>query len=248
MNTNKNDIESATIDLEKNLISKKIPNHIAIIMDGNGRWAKKNNKIRTYGHIAGVKTLKEIIEYSVKINVNYLSVYAFSSENWKRPKKEVEFLLKLLNEQITSETHRSKKQGIRVRIIGSRTNLGPKIIKSINQIEETTKDCNKLNLNIFINYGSREELITAFNSINTQSLNPPITEKLISQHLYTSELPDPDILIRTSGEKRISNFLLWQLSYTELFFSDTLWPDFNKYEFLKIIINYQQRQRRFGGL
>ncbi len=248
MITNITDIESATTDLEKTLDLNKTPNHVAIIMDGNGRWAKKHKKIRTSGHLAGIKSLKEIIEYSVKINLKHLSVYAFSSENWKRPKKEVKFLLKLIAEQIKSETNRSKKQGIKVRIIGSKANLETKIINSINEIEKKTKECTKLNLNIFINYGSREEIVTTFNTINKLNLNKPITEQLISEHLYTSELPDPDILIRTSGEKRISNFLLWQLSYTELFFLDTLWPDFNKYEFLKIIIDYQHRNRRYGGL
>ncbi len=235
-------------DLEDKLNRKNIPTHIAIIMDGNGRWAKKFNKIRTYGHIAGVKSLKEIIEYSAKINLSYLSVYAFSSENWKRPKKEVEFLLNLLHEQIISETKRSKEQGIRVRIIGSRENLGKKIIDSINEIEKMTEECKKLNLNIFINYGSREELIQTIRKLTKTTPKKEITEKLISDNLFTATIPDPDILIRTSGEKRISNFLLWQLSYTELFFTETLWPDFKKIDFLKIILDYQKRHRRYGGL
>ena len=236
------------LDLEDTLDQKNIPNHIAIIMDGNGRWAKKHNKIRTYGHLAGVKSLKEIIEYSATININHLSVYAFSSENWKRPKKEVEFLLNLLYEQIVLETKRSKEQGIKVRIIGSRKNLSDKILKSIDEIETITKSCTKLNLNIFINYGSREELIHAYNSIRKLPKETEITEELISKHLYTTDIPDPDILIRTSGEQRISNFLLWQLSYTELFFSDLLWPEFNKEELLAIILEYQKRHRRYGGL
>ena len=235
-------------NLLNKLNTKKIPNHIAIIMDGNGRWAKKNKKLRTFGHTAGATSLKKIIEFSLQINLNHLSVYAFSSENWKRPKKEVEFLLNLLNTQLISELNRSKKQGIRIKIIGSRKNLNHKILTAIDNIETHTKKCTKLNLNIFINYGSREEITNAVKKIIEKNENTPITEEMISKNLYTSTICDPDLLIRTSGEKRISNFLLWQLSYTELFFSEILWPDFTPTDLLKIIIDFQNRKRRFGGI
>jgi len=236
--------QNQTIDLTK------LPKHIAIIMDGNGRWAKAKNKNRLLGHKEGVKTLRNIIKTCVNYKITCLSAYAFSTENWKRPKEEVSFLMNLLDIMIKKELKNLKEKNVKVSIIGNKDQLSKKLNKSIELIESETSNCSGLLLNLMINYGSRDEIIHAVNKIknNKQLTNKTITEEIINKNLYTHQSPDPEILIRTSGEKRISNFLLWQISYTELYFTDTLWPDFTIKEFSNILLDYQNRNRRFGGL
>ena len=236
--------ESNSIDLSKT------PQHIAIIMDGNGRWAKQRNKSRSSGHKAGVETLRTILKECTRLNINYLSVYAFSTENWKRPQKEVSFLMKLLSSVIKKESQNLHKNGVKVKILGSKQNISTSLIKNFNAIESLTQNNTTIQLNLMINYGSREELL---NAVKISLTNPAITSETITEQtfsnlLYTSAIPDPELLIRTSGEKRLSNFLLWQISYAELYFTETHWPDFSAQELQSIISNYQNRDRRFGGL
>ncbi len=225
-----------------------MPKHIAIIMDGNGRWAEQQKKPRTFGHKAGVSTLRETIKHCLEFKIKHLSVYAFSTENWKRPEKEVTFLLKLLATMINKELPHLIEQNIKVKIIGETHKLNDSLKKNIKKIEEQTQHCSTFQLNIMINYGSRQEIINGVNTILKKKPSKPITEEIFSQYLYTKDIPDPDILIRTSNEHRISNFLLWQISYSELYFHDSFWPDFSKEDLETILHDYQQRQRRFGGL
>ncbi|RAP31517.1 isoprenyl transferase [Candidatus Marinamargulisbacteria bacterium SCGC AG-343-D04] len=228
----------------------KTPPHIAIIMDGNGRWAKSKKKPRTLGHKAGVESLKNTIKACLDLNIKYLSVYTFSKENWKRPEKETSFLMNLLSLAIKQETKNLIEKNVKVKMIGDIASLDKKTIKTIASIEEKTKTFNNLQLNIMINYGSRQEILHCIQEIlKDKNITPEsLSEKCIEKHLYTSTIPDPDILIRSGGESRISNFLLWQLSYTELFFIDTLWPDFSEQDLINIVASYQNRHRRFGGL
>ena len=224
--------------------------HIAIIMDGNGRWARNKKKPRTIGHQEGVNTLREIVKECLTLNIKHLSVYAFSTENWKRPKKEVNFLMTLLNKMILKELNLFINQNIKVKIIGSRQNLSEELTKNFQLIETKTNHCSKMQLNLMINYGSRTEILDAF---KTALKDPSITqdtinEEKISELLYTKSIPDPELLIRTSGESRISNYMLWQISYSELHFTKTLWPDFTAQELQSIINDYHQRKRRFGGI
>ncbi|MBH37556.1 di-trans,poly-cis-decaprenylcistransferase [bacterium] len=229
---------------------EKLPKHIAIIMDGNGRWAKSKHKNRLEGHKKGVKALKDIIKTCIDINIKCLSAYTFSTENWKRPKSEVSFLMNLLEIMIKKEVKNLKENNVKVNIIGNKQKLSKKLIEKIELIESKTNNCTGMILNLMINYGSRDEIINAVNQIkNNKTLsNKTITQDIFQNYLYTQALPDPEILIRTSGEKRISNFMLWQISYSELYFTDTLWPDFTQNELLDILIDYQDRNRRFGGL
>ena len=234
-----------------NINPNNIPKHIAIIMDGNGRWAKKNMRPRVFGHRAGVESLRKAITACVKFNIHYLSVYAFSTENWKRPKKEVKFLMSLLKELTIKEVPSLKKQGARVRCLGDLSAFEPSLQESIEHTHKETKDCNTIQLNLMINYGSRLEITQACKKIAEEYKSGQITdidENIITQNLYTKGIPDPEILIRTSAEYRISNFMLWQLSYSELFFIDTLWPEFNIDDLGKVLCQYQNRDRRFGGL
>ncbi|RAP32353.1 isoprenyl transferase [Candidatus Marinamargulisbacteria bacterium SCGC AG-414-C22] len=228
-----------------------LPRHIAIIMDGNGRWALANNKPRTYGHKQGTEALRQIIKTCVSFNIHYLSVYAFSTENWSRPDYEVTFLMSLLKTMIDKEIDNLHENGIRVRIIGNVEKLPSNIKNTIKVIEEKTTDNTTMQLNLMINYGSRSEILHCIDRIvKVQQNESPSTidESLISDHLLTFDSPDPDILIRTGGEYRLSNFMLYQLSYAELFFSKTYWPDFNKEELLDILLEFQSRQRRYGAL
>tara|TARA_A100001015_G_C14927452_1_gene687001 strand:+ start:105 stop:839 length:735 start_codon:yes stop_codon:yes gene_type:complete len=237
------------LQLKDKILDSAIPQHIAVIMDGNGRWAKSKNKIRTFGHVAGVKSLKKTIKACLDVNVTYLSVYAFSLENWKRPLEETSFLMKLLIKILKEEAKNLCSQEVRVRIIGNKKSLDKDVIKEIEKIESSTKTFNKLNLNIMLNYGSRQEILHCLKKIASSHTSlQELTEADITNNLFTSELPDPDILIRSGGEKRISNFMLWQLSYAELFFIDKLWPDVSEIDILNIILDYQNRNRRFGGL
>ena len=237
-------------DQNQTLDTKKLPKHIAIIMDGNGRLAKSKNKNRMIGHKEGVKALKNVIKTCIDINIECLSAYTFSTENWKRPEKEVSFLMNLLEIMIEKEKKDLKEKNVKVNIIGNKEKLSKNLIKKIELLESKTNDCTGMILNLMINYGSRNEIINAVNQIkNDKNLSDKtITEEIFRNNLYTKTLPDPEIVIRTSGEKRISNFMLWQISYSELYFTDTLWPDFSQKELLDILTDYQDRNRRFGGL
>lgn len=229
----------------------QLPNHIAIIMDGNGRWAKNRGLLRNIGHQNGAKTVKEVVETCAKINIKYLTLYAFSTENWNRPKLEVELLMKLLISSLKKEVKTLQKNNIKLSTIGNLNSLPTKVAKELKDVIEKTKDNNRLTLTLALSYGSREELIKTVREISLKvkkNLISPenINKSVINNHLYDHYLPDVDLLIRTSGEQRISNFLLWEIAYAELFFSDTLWPDFNKENLFEAILNYQNRERRFG--
>ena len=229
----------------------ELPNHIAIIMDGNGRWATNKGLLRNIGHQNGAKTVKEIVETCAKINIKYLTLYAFSTENWNRPKLEVELLMKLLISSLKKEVKTLQKNNIKLSTIGNLNSLPTKVAKELKDVIEKTKDNNRLTLTLALSYGSREELIKTIIEISLKvkkNLISPenINKSVINNHLYDHYLPDVDLLIRTSGEQRISNFLLWEIAYAELFFSDTLWPDFNKENLFEAILNYQNRERRFG--
>ena len=230
-----------------------VPKHVAIILDGNGRWAKKRNMPRNYGHVQGSKTVEQIIEDGFNMGIEYITVYAFSTENWKRSKDEVDALMKLLAKYLIDCIECSTKNNMKVRVIGDKTGLDEKLVKKINELEEATKNATGLKFTIAINYGGRDELRRAFikiaEDVKDGIINPEeITEDIIDSRLDTAGLPDPDLLIRTSGEERLSNFLPWQLAYTEFYFTDVLWPDFNKYDLLQAIRYYNGRERRFGGV
>lgn len=231
----------------------KVPNHIAIIMDGNGRWAQKNKLPRSAGHQQGVEAIRDVIKTASKLKVQVLTLYAFSTENWKRPEAEVTFLMKLLVEYLKKEIAELHKQNVVIRTIGYLSAFPKNVQNEIARAKDLTVDNTGLVMNIGLNYGARNELTRAINLIakelNDHAFNEKmITEELIESYLDTSGLPDPDLLIRTSGEKRISNFLLWQIAYSELYFTDVLWPDFRGKHLIEAIVDYQTRQRRFGGL
>lgn len=233
--------------------SGKIPEHVAIIMDGNGRWANKRSLPRIAGHRAGMKAVKEVVKAADEIGVRYMTMYAFSTENWKRPRDEVDFLMKLPQEFLSTELDELIERGVRIRMLGSKNELPSHTLKALLEAEEKTKDNSGLQLNFALNYGGRDELAKAFSVMAAQvkagELQPEqLTEELISSYLYTSEIPDPDLLIRTSGEIRLSNFMLWQLAYTELWFTDVLWPDFTREHFYQAIVEYQGRARRYGAV
>lgn len=230
-----------------------VPKHVAIILDGNGRWAKKKNMPRNYGHVQGSKTVEQIIEDAYNMGIEYVTVYAFSTENWKRSKDEVDALMKLLAKYLIDCIERSTKNNMCVRIIGDKTGLDEKLVKKINELEAATKDATGLKFSIAINYGGRDEITRCFQKIAGEvqkgTIRPEeISEELINSYLDTAGLPDPDLLIRTSGEERLSNFLPWQLAYTEFYFTDVLWPDFTKEDLLTAIRYYNGRERRFGGV
>ena len=234
--------------MEKTL---NIPNHVAIILDGNGRWAKAKGMPRNYGHIQGAKTVEEICEVAYKMGIQYLTVYAFSTENWNRPKDEVDALMKLLRNYMKNCLKTAAKNNMCVRVIGEKSRLDEDIRKSIEQLEAATKENTGLHFSIAINYGGRDELVRATQKIAKRiaegELKPEdITEDVMENSLDTAGLPAPDLLIRTCNEQRISNFLLWQLSYAEFFFSNVSWPDFREEELYGAILYYQQRERRFG--
>lgn len=225
-----------------------LPKHIAIIMDGNGRWAKKRALPRSAGHTAGAKTFKDIARYCNKIGLEYLTVYAFSTENWKRPKEEVENIMNLLRDYL-KDAENFKDENIKVRFIGDLEPLDHDIKALIHKNEEGSKNATGLNLNIAINYGGRDEIKNAVKKIVTAgTAAEDITEDTISENLYTSGMPDPDFIIRPSGEYRLSNYLIWQSAYAEYWFSDILWPDFTPRDLEKAIDDYNHRHRRFGGV
>ena len=234
--------------------SASIPRHIAITMDGNGRWAAKKGFPRKYGHSRGVKTVRRVIDLCLDLGVEFLTLYTFSTENWKRPKGEVDALMKLLEENIEGNlTKLSDRNNIRVRVVGDWRVLPGELPQKIENIINRTEGFKKLNLSLAINYGSRQEIINAVSSIAGDVKSgeieiQDIDEILIKSQLYTFDLPDPDLLIRTAGEYRISNYLLWQIAYTELYTTKKLWPDFNKSDLLKAIKNYNKRRRKYGAI
>jgi len=227
----------------------QIPKHIAIIMDGNGRWAQKRKLPRIEGHRRGAISLREAVKACIELGVKYLTVYAFSTENWKRPKEEINFLMRLLSSTIEKEVDELDKNKIKVRFMGRLSMLPEKLQEKIGSAEERTKNNSKLNLNIMLSYGGRAELTDALKSIvKNNAKSDTIDEKLISDHLYTAGMPDPDLLIRTAGELRVSNFMIWQIAYSEIWVTDVLWPDFRKKHLLEAIEDYSGRIRKFGGL
>ena len=226
-----------------------VPQHIAIILDGNGRWAKSKGMPRNYGHAQGSKNVERICEEAWRLGIKYLTVYAFSTENWSRPKNEVDALMTLLRNYMKTCVKTAKKNHMRVRVIGDKSGLAEDIQASIAKLEEESKDQDGLNFTIAINYGSRDEICRAVKKIVAEGIaSEDITEQVISDHLDTAGIPDPDLLIRTSGELRLSNYLMWQLAYTEFYFTDVPWPDFNKAELEKAIEKYNGRDRRYGGV
>ena len=219
--------------------------HVAIIMDGNGRWGLKHKNSRNAGHKAGIKTVEKIIKESLKNKINYLTLYAFSTENWKRPKKEISFLFNLLEEFLKTRIKDFDKQNIKLKIIGKK-NFSHKLNILLRNSEKKTLNNNKLQINLALNYGSKSELISSFKSIIKKK--SVINEKNISKNLQTKEIPDPDILIRTGNTKMLSNFLLWQLAYSEIFFEKKLWPDFNEKDYNKILKKFKKIKRNFGSI
>ncbi len=229
----------------------RLPRHLAVIMDGNGRWAKQRQQGRTQGHRAGVVAVRETIESCARLGIEVLTLYAFSVENWKRPKHEVWTLMNLLREYVRKEVQTLQKHGIRLHIIGRRDRLDPSLLKELDRAMAETAHGDRMVLNVALNYSGRSEIVDACKRIvqDWASGEPvDIDEDTLGRYLYTANQPDPDLLIRTSGEMRISNFLLWQLAYTEILVTPTLWPDFRKAHLLQAILEYQQRGRRFGGL
>lgn len=230
----------------------RVPNHIAIILDGNGRWAKKRGMPRSYGHIKGCENLEDICEIAKELGVKYLTVYAFSTENWKRSKEEVDGLMKLFRNYLKKCIKISQKNNMRVKIIGDIRAFDEDIQESIEKLEEFSKDFDELHFQIALNYGSRDEITRAVNKMLEDQkqgvLEGPVDEQTISNYLDTAGIPDPDLMIRTSGELRLSNYLLWQLAYTEFYFTDVPWPDFKKEELVKAIEKYNERDRRYGGV
>jgi undecaprenyl diphosphate synthase len=228
-----------------------IPAHIAIIMDGNGRWAKERGEKRTFGHSQGVKAVKRTVEAAVELGIDYLTLYTFSTENWNRPKHEVALLMKLLVKSLNKELDSFMKHDIRLNTIGAIEMLPPKAYKELQKVLDKTSSNKGMTLTLALSYGSRVELVQAVKKIADNVKNniistEKIDESIINTHLYTHNLPDVDLLIRTSGEHRISNFMLWQIAYAELYFINEYWPDFNKEELVKAIVSYQNRERRFG--
>lgn len=226
---------------------KRSLNHVAIIMDGNGRWAKKRGLPRTLGHRAGVENVRKVVRYCSDNNIGYLTVYAFSTENFSRPADEVSALMDLLIEYFNKEIDELFANGVRVNIIGDTSMFSPKVKQAIENAHKKTKDCKKLVFSVALGYGARAEIAQAINKMLAEGKSN-VTEEDISKYLYTFDMPDPDLIIRTSGEQRLSNFLLYQAAYSEFYFTDTLWPDFDEKEFDKAIEEYQRRDRRFGGV
>ena len=226
-----------------------VPQHIAIILDGNGRWAKSKGMPRNYGHAQGAKNVEKICEEAWRMGIKYLTVYAFSTENWSRPQNEVDALMKLLRNYMKTCLKTAAKNDMKIRVIGDIEPLDEDIKSRIRELEEATANNGGLNFTIALNYGSRDEIRRAVTKIVEEGIRPEdITEETISDHLDTAGIPDPDLLIRTSGEIRLSNYLLWQLAYSEIYITDCLWPDFNRDELIKAIEQFNQRDRRFGGV
>ncbi|MFV8268592.1 isoprenyl transferase [Flavobacterium sp. GT2N3] len=239
------------MNLLETINKNNLPKHLAIIMDGNGRWAKQQGLLRALGHESGTKSVKVIIEASAKLGIEFLTLYAFSTENWNRPKLEVETLMKVLINSLKKELVTLQKNNIKLNAIGTLEKLPKSAQKELLDVIDKTKDNSQMTLTLALSYGSREEIVTAVKNICSKVKNniisiDSIDDSIINEHLYTQNLPDVDLLIRTSGEHRISNFLLWQIAYSELYFTDILWPDFKEQDLYEAIISYQKRERRFG--
>lgn len=230
---------------------KRLPQHLAIIMDGNGRWAKRRGMLRIFGHENGAKSVREVVEASARLGIPYLTLYAFSTENWNRPKTEVSTLMKLLMNSLRNESKTLMENNIRLNAIGDLDMLPRTAKKELLEVIEETRHNTRMTLTMALSYGSRDELLRAVRSIaekvkNNELSVGDISETVVNEHLYTHNLPDVDLLVRTSGEHRISNFLLWQIAYAELYFTDVLWPDFREADLFRAIADYQKRERRFG--
>ena len=239
------------MSLQETIDKNNLPKHLAIIMDGNGRWAKQKGFLRAFGHENGTKSVRETVETCAKLGIENLTLYAFSTENWNRPKLEVDTLMKLLISSLKNELKTLKDNNIKLNTIGNFEKLPKSAQKELSSVILETKDNTRMTLTLALSYGSREEIVSAIKNISTKVKNniisiDAIDESIINQHLYTQNLPDVDLLIRTSGEHRISNFLLWQIAYAELYFTDVLWPDFTEQHLYEAIISYQKRERRFG--
>ena len=241
------------MSIDSRINQSKLPKHVAVIMDGNGRWAKQRGKLRTFGHNKGVKAVRETVETAAEIGIEYLTLYAFSTENWNRPKFEINALMTLLVKTISKETKTLTENNIRLNAIGDLDSLPSSCLRELNEAIEKTKGNTRMTLTLALSYSSKWEITEAIKAIakNVKSGNldvEEIDESTINQHLCTLGIPDPELLIRTSGEHRISNFLLWQIAYAELYFTDKLWPDFERADFETAIIDYQGRERRFGKI
>jgi undecaprenyl diphosphate synthase len=239
------------MSLADSINKDNLPKHLAIIMDGNGRWAKQKGLLRAFGHENGTKSVRTVVETSAKLGIENLTLYAFSTENWNRPKLEVDLLMELLINSLKNELKTLQENDIRLNSIGNLDLLPKSAQKKLQEVIENTKSNSRMVLTLALSYGSREELINAVKNISNKVKNniisvDKIDESIINQHLYTRDLPEVDLLIRTSGEHRISNFLLWQIAYSELYFTDVLWPDFKEDDLYEAIISYQKRERRFG--
>jgi undecaprenyl diphosphate synthase len=239
------------MNLKDNILAHTLPKHIAIIMDGNGRWAKQKGMLRAFGHENGTKSVREIVEASAELGIANITLYAFSTENWNRPKLEVKTLMKLLISSLKKEIKTLQDNNIKLAAIGNLQMLPKKVHNELKDVIDATAQNTRMTLTLALSYGSREELTHAVKEISAKVKNNIISienidDSIINKHLYTQNLPDVDLLIRTSGEQRISNFLLWQIAYAELYFTDVLWPDFRKDDLYKAIIEYQKRERRFG--
>jgi len=235
------------------LDADRLPQHIAVIMDGNGRWAERRHLPRIAGHRAGVQSARTVIETCARLGIPALTLYAFSMENWRRPKAEIDFLMRLLREYLRKELPTIHKNNIRMQVIGRADQLPVEVRADVDRATEQTAGNTGMKLTVALNYGGRAELVDAFNRIldrvrNNGLANARVDEELISQHLYTAGLPDPDLLIRTSGELRVSNFLLWQIAYAEIYVTETLWPDFSRAQLYEALLEFQKRERRYGGL
>jgi undecaprenyl diphosphate synthase len=217
--------------------------HIAFIMDGNGRWGKKKNKGRNYGHLKGLETVKKVVKSSIKFKIPIITFYVFSSENWRRPKAEINFLFKLIEQYFSKEINDVIKQGIKLNILGELNKLPQNVRKTLKKCTQLTKKNKKITVNLAINYGSKKEILYAFKKIKKR-----LTLKIFEKNLYTKNMPNPEILVRTGGHQRLSNFMLWQLAYAELFFINKLWPDFNSKDYFNIIQKYHKIRRNFGSL
>ncbi len=243
---------SAEASLLRKIDARRLPRHVAIIMDGNGRWARMRRLPRVAGHRAGIESVREIVETSARLGLNYLTLYAFSAENWKRPRTEVRTLMRLLKEYIRRELDNVHKNNIRFQPIGRIRELDSSVQKELGRASSTTCGNSGMVLCVALNYSGRAELVDVFNALIRESGRncgrQPIDEETVAAHLYTSGIPDPDLLIRTSGEMRLSNFLLWQIAYSEIYITATLWPDFRRKDLFAAIVEYQKRNRRYGGI
>jgi undecaprenyl diphosphate synthase len=236
--------------LARQLDFSRLPRHVAIIMDGNGRWARKRRLPRIEGHRAGAKAVQEVVESCARLGIKYLTLYAFSKENWKRPRREVARLWQLLEDYLRKQDKELVKNNIRLMVIGQREDIPESAAKELRRVEDLTKDFSKLTVVLALNYSGRAEIVDAARRLLSQNTVDPasLNEETFSQYLYTASLPDPDLLIRTSGELRVSNFLLWQIAYSEIWITPDYWPDFRRKQFLQALLDYEKRERRFGAV